>query len=184
MRLADSRKADISLSINAIVIIVIAFVVLGLALTLTRTIFSGALAKVPEALELTQLEAQPSADNPIPIPSTVEIKKGAKKTVRLGFYNRKADTAYRAKFVFKGQCLNENGNLVGTAVTNPSIASPVQDVPSSEAAAYALILTTSLEADTYICTIAVSCAEGIPACTCGAASCDYETQQFFLRVTS
>src|SRR3989338_5174298 len=135
MRLADSRKADISLSINAIVVIVIAFVVLGLALTLTRTIFSGALAKIPEALDLTQLESQPTAESPLSISDTINMKSGDSITLSMGYYNRWPNTASDVKIDIIN-CKRSGDTITYT----PQVVSPTQIVPASEAKGYKLII--------------------------------------------
>lgn len=200
MRLIDSKKASISLSINAIVVIVIAFVVLGLALTLTRTIFSGALEKIPEALDLTQLEAQPSADNPISFPNTITIKSGGSKTFSLGYYNRWPVTADNAKISIVN-CVWE-----GMASTDDPIAtsvlSPQQRVAPSSGKGYKVILTTkefgtstNIAPKTYICRAIAypsssenevhDASQGDDVCLPGRDGCKiFEDKQLFLVITA
>ncbi len=178
-----NRKADLSLSISAIVVIVIAFVVLGLGLSLTRTIFKGAEQKLPEAFAVTQLEAQPTSNNPITISQTVEIDRQKSKTMQIGFYNKGEGTAVAATFGIVS-CL-QKGSVVVENSKVPSITSPSESVGPSSSLGYSIIVSENgLAADTYICTIGVKC---------GAAECPawaneiygekyYETKQFFLRV--
>ena len=178
-----NKKGDLSLSITAIVVIVIAFVVLGLGLSLTRTIFKGAEEKLPEAFALTSLESQPTAENPITIPQTVEIDRGKSKTMQIGFYNKKQGTATNAKFTIT-ECLDKAGVSVAEnpVAENPlpTLSSTSQNVPASSAAGYSLILNeNSLTAETYICTIAV-CNDGI----CENEDDIYQKDQFFLRVVA
>ncbi len=173
-----NKKGDLSLSITAIVVIVIAFVVLGLGLTLTRTIFKGAQDKLPEAFAVTSLDAEPTAENPITIPQTVEIDRGKSKTMQIGFYNKKQGTADNAKFTIT-ECLDKN-NVVVVQDNRPTISSTSQSVSASSAAGYSIILNEkNLPAETYICTIAV-CNNG----ACDTPDNTYQKDQFFLRVVA
>ena len=168
-----NKKGDLSLSITAIVVIVIAFVVLGLGLTLTRTIFKGAQDKLPEAFDLTKLEAVPTSENPITIGQRVEIGRNKQKTLQIGFYNRNQNTATNAKFTVS-RCLDSTDQPVANDKL-PKIASTSENVGPSSAVGYSLIFNEQgLAAGTYICTIAV----------CDGNACDatvYEKQQFFLQ---
>jgi len=172
-----NKKGSLSLSINAIVVIVIAFVVLGLGLTLTRTIFKQAEGKLPEAFAVTQLEAEPTSENPITISQTVDIGREDAKTMTIGYYNRKENTAVGATFTITS-CLDpKTGSPVDPTLV-PSVASISQDVVPSASAGFSVILTENgLTAGQYICTIAVC---NNPACT--GADQPYEQKQFFLRV--
>jgi hypothetical protein len=170
-----NKRASLSLSITAIVVIVIAFVVLGLGLTLTRTIFAGAESKIPEAIALTQLEAEPTSENSITLPQTVDIDRNSPKPMQIGFYNRHEFTAIGAGFQMK-ECLTTNGELVSDNL--PTVASTTDDVRPSDSQAYSIILNENgLPAGDYICTMAVVC-KGTECTTTD----DYETKQFFLKV--
>ncbi len=169
-----NKKASLSLSISAIVVIVIAFVVLGLGLSLTRQIFKGAEQKLPQALALTELEAEPTASNPITLQQQVEIGRNKPKTMSIGYYNRNPNTAVGAIFRIN-ECLDGQGAPV-PADKVPSIASTKQDVGPSSASAYSVIVNEKgLQAGTYICSMVV----------CNEGSCQqntYERKQFFLQV--
>src|SRR3990167_5324776 len=102
------KKGSLELSITAIVVIVIAFVVLGLGLSLTRTIFKGAEQKLPEAFAVTQLEAEPTSENPITVQQTVEIDRGKQKTLNIGFYNSKNGKVDNAQFNINN-CIDSEG---------------------------------------------------------------------------
>lgn len=163
------KKGTLALSITAIVVIVIAFVVLGLGLSLTRTIFKGAEQKLPEAFAVTQLEAEPTSENPITISQTVEIGRNDKKTMTVGFYNADTMSAEDATFAIT-DCLDVTEN-------KPEVSSISQKVSPNTAAGFSIILTENgLAPDTYICTLAV----------CKGDDCadPYEAKQFFLAVTS
>ncbi|MBI2665485.1 hypothetical protein HYX12_02600 [Candidatus Woesearchaeota archaeon] len=168
-----NKKGDLSLSITAIVVIVIAFVVLGLGLTLTRTIFKGAQEKLPEAFAVTQLEAEPTSENPITLQQTIEIGREQEKTMTIGFYNKGENTATKATFTITS-CVR-GGVEVETLPTVDSIS---QDVSPSSAKGYSVILKENgLTAGQYICTMAV-CSDS----TCSQTP--YDTKQFFLKVVA
>lgn len=176
-----NKKASLALSITAIVVIVIAFVVLGLGLSLTRTIFKGAESKLPEAFAVTQLEAEPTSENTITIPQTVEIDHKDSKTMQIGFYNKGVNTAVGATFEM-GDCLKTGGGLIDPS-NQPTIASISQDVGPSEAYGYSIILTENglTGGQTYICTIKAVCSPDSGA-SCGTEP--YDKKQFFLQVVS
>ena len=174
-----TKRGSLDLSITAIVVIVIAFVVLGLGLSLTKTIFKGAQDKLPEAFAVTQLESEPTSENPITIAQTVEISRTDAKTMSIGFYNRGENTAVGATFLIQS-CLKKDQTAV-EADELPSIASISQNVPPSSAQGYSIILTENgLTAGTYICTITVACVSGSSGCDASAPP--YEQKQFFLKV--
>jgi len=169
-----NKKASLSLSITAIVVIVIAFVVLGLGLTLTKTIFKGAEAKLPEAFALTQLEAEPTSENPITLQRTIDVERNEQKLMNVGFYNSNFNSADNAVFQIVN-CLGEN-----IEDKLPQVESIPQTVGPSEAAGYQIkIIENGMPADTYICQMAVCNEVG----TCEGAD-RYETKQFFLRVVA
>jgi hypothetical protein len=179
----NNKKASLSLSITAIVVIVIAFVVLGLGLTLTRTIFKGAQDKLPEAFAVTQLESEPTSENTITIPKTVEVDREKSKTMDIGFYNKGESTATGATFdIIK--CLTKENRAVTENL--PLIASPSEDVGKSDARGFSIIITEKgLDQGTYICTVGVKCGEGA-TCPNWAKDIDgkqvYDSKQFFLSV--
>ncbi|HLC91360.1 MAG TPA: hypothetical protein VJI15_06355 [Candidatus Nanoarchaeia archaeon] len=172
-----NKKGSLSLSINAIVVIVIAFVVLGLGLTLTRTIFKQAEGKLPEAFAVTQLEAEPTSENPITLSQTVDIGREDVITKTIGYYNRKENTAVGAIFTITS-CLDpKTGSRVDSTLV-PSVASEPQNVDPSGSAGYSIVLTENgLTAGQYICTMAVC-----STTACAGADQPYENKQFFLRV--
>ncbi len=178
-----SKKGSLSLSITAIVVIVIAFVVLGLGLGLTKDIFSAAQDKLPEAISLTDLEAEPTSSNPITLSNQVKIDRQKTKELQVGFYNKGSGTAVGATFSVVS-CLAE-GNKPVDAAQLPSITSFSQDVGASQAEAYQVRMKENgLPANTYICLIGVKCS----AATCPDWAEDqngekyYETKQFQLTV--
>jgi len=179
------KKASLSLSVNAIVVVVIAFVVLGLALTLTRTVFKAAMGKIPEAISLTALEAEPTAENTITIPETVEIGHGKSKSFSIGYYNKDSDTHEDVKLGIK-TCLDPEpaagaASVYDFGTTNtPVITSISQTVEASSPAAYKVILKENglIGGKKYICTIAAYTGSSM------SPTDIYDEKQFFLYVTS
>jgi len=170
------RKGALSLSVTAIVIIVIAFVVLGLGLTLTKTIFKGAMKKIPEAIALTELEAEPTAERPIVFPDTIDIKRNKMETLKVGVYNRRTATLKNAILNIT-ECIDSNGNPVSAIPTLTAIA---QEIDPGEAKAYkAIIQENGLPPGRYICKLVVNAILGGET---GAQ--EIESKQFFLQVTS
>ena len=184
-----NKKGSLSLSIEAIVVIVIAFVILGLGLTLTRTIFKGGTEKIPEALDLTALESQPTSENPITISDTLKVDRGSSPTEKLGFYNKGEGTASGATVTII-DCLDKNSNPVEPELL-PTISSISQNVGASSSGAFSVIINEKgLPADTYICTIGVKCNpdKAEDGCPDWAKEKDgeqfYETKTFFLKVVA
>ena len=173
-----NKKASLSLSITAIVVIVIAFVVLGLGLSLTKLIFEGAEEKLPGAFDLTELEKEPTADNPITISDRVTIDRGKTNELKIGYYNTDADPHSAVKLKIVGcEASSEQASNVISDSTLPQVTSVPQDVGASEAVAYKIILTENglLGGFNYICTIAAQTEGEVES---------WETKQFFLYVTA
>lgn len=177
------KKGSLALSINAIVVIVIAFVVLGLALGLTRNIFSGTEPIITDAFDSTQLDSQPTADNPITIKDTISIGRQKSSTMSIGFYNSGQNTAIGASFDMVG-CLETGGTAVSSNL--PTIASPKEDIGPSDSRGYKIILTEQgMPAGTYICTIGVKCSDDDCSSVASWTKDNYyETKQFFLTVVA
>ena len=177
------KKGYLALSVNAIVVIVIAFVVLGLALTFTRSIFKAGMGKLPEAISLTALEAEPSADNPITIADRIEIKRDSQVELKIGYYNSNPNPSTDAKLGIY-DCLNPDGDSVYSTGKLPTITSTSQTVEPSSASAYKVILSENemIGGISYICTIIAYTGDDIP--TDLDDEDIYESKQFFLYVTT
>ena len=159
----NSKKGDLALSVNAIVIVVISFVVLGLALTLTRSIFKFAGEKAESVIPLTELETKPTAENPISIPETLSISRSGSLAQSIGYYNTNPFTASKARFSLF-DCIftdkeegKERSVLLDFPDKLPQVISPAQDVGPSQAKAYKIIinekgLTGGIK---YICKLVV-----------------------------
>lgn len=188
------KKGDLALSVNAIVIVVISFVVLGLALTLTRSIFKFAGEKAESVIPLTELEAQPTAENPISIPDTISIPKGGSLSQSVGYYNTRPDTAEQARFSIY-DCLYTDANGQEKSIREdddstilPKVISPAQDIPASQKGAYKVIINERGLAGggTYICTLTVHKDRQEPTDenSLKDKSVVYETKQIFLKVVA
>jgi hypothetical protein len=176
----SSKKGSLSLSITAIVVIVIAFVVLGLALHLTRMIFGGAEKEILGTFDITELEAKPSSENPITVPTEVTIGRGSSETMKIGFYNTAEETAVSAAFAIK-TCLKGGEKITENL---PSIDSISADVGPSDSQGYSIVFyENELLKGTYICVIGLKCiAETCPNWIDEEKF--YESKQFFLKVVS
>lgn len=176
-----NKKGSLNLSIQAIVIIVIAFVVLGLTLTVTDLIFGGLEEKIPGVFDLTQLESEPTSENPITL-GDVKIGRDQSLTMGVGFYNKGEGTASGATFGVVN-CLSQGGGEIDP-LNIPGVTSISQTVGPSDAAAYKIIFQENgLTAGKYICTIGVKCLDSCPDWTLDIGGEKvYETKQFFLTV--
>src|SRR3989338_11215629 len=91
------KKADLSLSINAIVILILAITMLGLGLTFMRGLFKQIGTKVSEAVDANELVNPPTFDNPITVaPGEISLRQGENGKVTLAFMNviTAAQTSY------------------------------------------------------------------------------------------
>lgn len=179
-----NKKGDLALSVNAIVIVVISFVVLGLALTLTRNIFKFAGEKAASVIPLTDLETQPTPENPISINEEIPLSKGGELAQSIGFYNTKSDSVARARFDIT-DCLYTDpttGTQKSQKDVNPDklplVISTNKNVGASEKAAYKIIInergmTSGLR---YICDLVVRDSSDKTKI--------YETKQIFIRVVA
>jgi hypothetical protein len=171
-----NKKAALSLSVEAIVIIVIAFVVLGLGLTLTKTIFAGAKEKLPEAFALTELEKEPSSEDPLTVTSRVTITRLKTKELGVGYYNKDPALHSDVRLDISGcYAVDPALNVTGK---EPTVTSIAQDVGGSSSVGYKIIIKENgLLSGQYVCELV---AEGPD----GNVTSIWESDQFFLQVTT
>ena len=82
------KKADLSLSINAIVILILAITMLGLGLTFMRGLFKQMESKVSEAVSASELSNPPTTDNVMTLaPSDITLRKDKTAEVIVAFLN-------------------------------------------------------------------------------------------------
>src|SRR3989344_8576574 len=83
-----SKKADLSLSTNAIVILILAITILGLGLTFVRGLFKQAETKVAETFSATEVENPPTRDNPVTIsPGLMTLRQKESGKAVIAYYN-------------------------------------------------------------------------------------------------
>ena len=83
-----SKKASLSLSMEAIVILILAVTMLGLGLTFVRTMFSNITSKATNAIDVADLTAKPTEGDPIVFsPNAPIVKEKNTINVQVGFYN-------------------------------------------------------------------------------------------------
>ncbi|PIN86016.1 hypothetical protein COV19_06705 [Candidatus Woesearchaeota archaeon CG10_big_fil_rev_8_21_14_0_10_44_13] len=200
--LRRSKKADLNLSVQAIVILIFAVIMLGLGLGLIHFIFGSAREKVAQSLAVTELSVQPTSDKPVTIESEVSIKfKGEKKT-QIGFYNFKSSSLQKVapKIVL---CLTADGKEVDEASLPTVAAPPKPSMDPGIAEGWGAIIklpdtldtgavsgtgfSGALTPGTYICSIGiVGCTptSSETACIVAPEAMPIKTTDFTLKVTS
>ncbi len=94
MRHSSSKKADLSLSTNAIVILILAITILGLGLTFVRGLFKQAESKITEVTSSTELANPPTSDNPLTTtPGQLEVRSGKTGKIVVAYLNTNADAS-------------------------------------------------------------------------------------------
>src|SRR3989344_2188730 len=82
-----SKKGDLSLSINAIVILILAITMLGLGLTFMRGLFKNITEKTNEALP-SELTVLPTVDNPVILaPPDLTLRQGKREDITIAYMN-------------------------------------------------------------------------------------------------
>ena len=150
------KKADLSLSINTIVILILAITVMGLGLTFIRGLFKGAQEKLGGALQATELDNPPTAEKPITIDAQVEVSINEERTLKIGIYNPGTGTTdgMRAVSPVLSNCIHISTPGVNVAATDFLLASPAQDIAPRGIGAYAAVLKyTGTKTGTFICTV-------------------------------
>ena len=94
MKYSRSKKADLSLSTNAIVILILAITILGLGLTFVRGLFKQAENKISEVTSSTELANPPTKDNSMTTsPSQLILRQGDVGKVLIAYLNSGSDPA-------------------------------------------------------------------------------------------
>ena len=167
------KKASLNLSVNAIVVFVLAFSMMGVGLFIVKMIREQAGKIIPETFDTTLLDKQPTSEDPIAMPDTLQLKKNKQEEVRIGFYNLENDRVVNARPVLR-KCIDQN-NPEDELIYDPNAATQAtgklppllvgigQDVGISEAVGYKVTLkeatvtndADSLSTGTYICEVAI-----------------------------
>lgn len=83
-----ARKADLSLSVNSIVILILAITMLGLGLGFTRFLMSSAQGKIEKIMNQEDLINPPNRDNVITLsPPDPAIKHAKTENLQVAYYN-------------------------------------------------------------------------------------------------
>ncbi|MBS3142696.1 hypothetical protein J4464_04905 [Candidatus Woesearchaeota archaeon] len=81
-----SKKADLGLSIQAIVIIILAITLLGLGLTFVRQFIGKGSESLSGIFDAAELENPATSLTPLTLPKEVNLRSGGKVIVDIGFY--------------------------------------------------------------------------------------------------
>ncbi|MBN2421074.1 hypothetical protein JXB27_02230 [Candidatus Woesearchaeota archaeon] len=180
------KKADLSLSINAIVILILAITVLSLGLTFIRSMFKSAGSKIEGAISLAELDSQPTIEKPITIPETVEIPSTGSTTIKIGIFNLDPSAEFSSAKPILSECILAGSATDDTTATDETettgsagpftLTTTTQTIAKRSSAAYKAILQTSASGGTYVCTVKAS-GSGIDASLQSSIS-----GQFFINV--
>jgi hypothetical protein len=123
MSFRTSKKADLSLSTNAIVVMIIAITILGLALSFTRGIFTKLGGQIENIGGKTIVEEPPTYEKPLTLTSNqIEVRKGKTYSLTIAVFNKFSEgdcnlgTEESCKMrvdVALGSCMNGAGENIG-----------------------------------------------------------------------
>jgi hypothetical protein len=107
-----SKKASLSLSMEAIVILILAVTMLGLGLAFVRNMFSNISAKAGNAIDVADLSAKPTENEPVVFsPNLPEVRERSQINVQVGFYNPSINEEW---WMMKVVDDNSDGNACST----------------------------------------------------------------------
>lgn len=198
-----SKKADLNLSVQAIVILIFAVIMLGLGLGLINFIFSSATKKIGGALDITKLSTPPTSDNPLTLETNINIKYKGEQQVQVGFYNKAQGTKFNVEPRIRS-CKTAAGNSVALASLPTLSTDSLDSVEPSGAGGWNAILklpnieaanaptgidqefTGALTSGQYVCKISVygTDAIGTEVPTDVSALLPLQSEQFYLMVVS
>lgn len=168
------KKADLNLSINAIVVLILAIVMLGLGLGFIRNVFGGATEKLSEGLESVSIRNPADSNSPITI-DDLTMKRTATKEIEIGVYNRHETSKLNIKLQVTG-CTQSSGEEFSGEL--PIIAAPtLPELAASTGTGFKAVFSWPEGAEppvgTYVCIIEAQEEAGA-----------FESAQFFVRVVS
>jgi hypothetical protein len=147
-----SKKADLSLSTNAIVVMIIAITILGLALTFTRGIFDKLGGTINKIGDQTVVDNPPTYDKPLTLNNErLSIRLGQRVDLGVGFFNKydgERDVALTLE-----SCANEDG---GSESDFSFLATEKLGVDVNEAVGFSTSISAlkdSAQIGLYICSI-------------------------------
>jgi len=119
------KKADLSLSVNAIVVLILAIVMLGLALGFVKTMFGKTTDKISEFVEKEPEPELADATKPITLSrETIIIPKSETTALKFSVYNTKADLTTAGELIKVGSGSDGNCLAATTSPVAPLKASP------------------------------------------------------------
>ncbi|MBU1200971.1 MAG: hypothetical protein KJ583_01500 [Nanoarchaeota archaeon] len=111
MRLRN-KKGSLNLSIEAIVILVMAMAILGLGLGFIRGLITKGQGQFTTAIDNAELENPATADNPMTVDRTVNVKTKGTGRMKIGFYNGGANELLNAQPILSGECKPDGTNSI------------------------------------------------------------------------
>jgi hypothetical protein len=191
---AMGKKADLSLSINAIVILILAITMLGLGLAFLRGTFKKTteqFAEVSGTVKEQIVDEIKSKGEKLFVRGAPEldVKKGETKEVFYGIKNVLESTRV---FTIAASCTESIGNVcTATAGTLPACSSIValetlatRSVSSGDFAVLPLRIKITPDApvDTYSCFMSLTYAAATGE-TCPTGGCQYARSDFFIKIS-
>lgn len=190
----SSKKADLSLSVNAIVVFVLAFSMLGVGLYVTNLIRENVGSGITSVVNIQDLKSPPSAEDPITISREVTLKKGKEIKLDIGYYNKNTEEATDARLGISS-CISPSGEELaletgGADKTTDYLlfVSPKATIGASEGKGYKVKIVdnsketgTDLITGSYVCTMVAFNPDSTDV---GSLDNPYEEKQFFLNVVS
>ena len=170
-----SKKGDLSLSINAIVILILAITMLGLGLTFMRGLFKQIGTKVSEAVDANELVNPPTFDNPITVaPGEISLRQGENGKVTLAFMN--VITAAQSSSC---NLTSVTSSVTGTDKPSPVFSNSTLTMDKDQINTWAIAITTTSDtpAEVTLFTAKITCTPT------GGTARDF-TKDFIVTVTS
>lgn len=194
-----SKKADLNLSVQAIVILIFAVIMLGLGLGLINFIFSSATKKIGGALDITKLSTPPTSDNPLTLETNINIKYKGEQQVQIGFYNKAPGTKFNIEPRIRS-CKTATGNIVAETSLPILSTDSIDSVEPSGAAGWNVVLklpnlpagtmpaditsefTGALTSGQYVCKVSVYGTDSISSVVDPEINLPLQSAQFYLQV--
>src|SRR3989344_2421662 len=199
----NSKKADLNLSVQAIVILIFAVIMLGLGLGLINFIFGAARTKIGGALDITKLAIVPTSDRPLTLETNINIKYKGEQQVQIGYYNKAPGTKFNVEPRIRS-CKTAAGNPVAPASLPTISTDSLDSVEPSGAGGWNAILklpnlaagTPPAEGDTtttftgaltsgqYVCKVSVYGTDAIGGTINYETDLPLQSEQFYLQVVA
>lgn len=160
-----SKKADLSLSTNAIVILILAITILGLGLTFVRGLFKQAETKVAETFSATELANPPTRDNPVTIaPGLLTLREGKSGKAVIAHYNPKAGNMF---------CRLAGGTGTGTGGASILMSSEEATIPRDGTNTWVVAVSAGTGVGTKLFSFGIDCCRDSQASAVCATGVDH-----------